>query len=165
MLSDGILEISNSHILNPLVVVKKDDGKVGMCMDARKINQFTIPDYERAPPIQELLQKFNGAKYLTSLDLSSAFHQIQLHEESRPFTAFLFDSTVYHFRRAPYGFKNSLPAFIRAIKLALGGSNQTNVVFYVDDILIYSKTFDEHMMHIDAVLGKLTKAGFTICYK
>jgi hypothetical protein len=51
-----------------------------MCIDARKVNQFTIPDHERAPPIQELLQKFNGTKYLTSLDLPSAFHQIQLDE-------------------------------------------------------------------------------------
>lgn len=163
MMSDGILEICNSEILNPLTVVKKDDGKIRMCVDARKINQVTIPDFERVSPIRELLQKFYGARYLTSLDLSSAFHQIELHEESRPFTAFLFNGTVYRFRRVPYGFKNSLPAFIRAIKLALGGSDQTNVVFYVDDILIYSKTFDEHMMHIDAVLGKnlcrISKSG------
>jgi hypothetical protein len=162
MMSDGILEISNSHILNPLTIVDKGEGKIRMCVDARKVNQVTVPDYERAPPIQELLQKFNGAKYLTSLDLSAAFHQVQLDEESRPYTAFLFDSTVYQFTRIPYGFKNSLPAFIRAIKLALGGSNQANVVHYVDDVLIYSETFDEHMMHLDAVLAKLTKAGFTI---
>jgi hypothetical protein len=162
MLSDGILEVSNSPILNPLTVVKKKGGKLRMCVDARKVNRFTIPDHERAPPIQELLQKFNGATYLTLLHLSSAFHQIQLHEESRPFTAFLFDSTVYQYTRVPYGFKNSLPAFIRAIKLALGGSRLNNVMFYVDDMLIYSNTFDEHMMHLDAVLSKLTTAGFTI---
>jgi hypothetical protein len=119
MLSDGILEVSNSPILKPLTVVKKEGGKLRICIDARKVNQFTIPDHERAPPIQELLQKFNGANYLTSLDLSSAFHQIELAEESRKFTAFIFDSTVYQYTRVPYGFKNSLPAFIRAIKLAL----------------------------------------------
>jgi hypothetical protein len=96
------------------------------------------------------------------LDLSSAFLQIPLSKESRQYTAFLFDSTAYQFKRVPYGFKNSLPAFIRAIKLALGGSSLGYVVFYVDDILIYSRTFDEHMMHLNAVLGRLTKAGFTI---
>jgi hypothetical protein len=138
MLLDGILEVSDSPIINPLTVVKKEGGKIRMCIDARKVNQFTIPDHERAPPIQELLQKFNGANYLTSLDLSAAFHQIELDEESRKFTAFIFDSTVYQYTRVPYGFKNSLPAFIRAIKLALGGSSLNNVVFYVDDILIYS---------------------------
>jgi hypothetical protein len=140
---DGILEVSDSPIINPLTVVKKERGKIRMCIDARKVNQFTIADHERAPPIQELLQKFNGANYLTSLDLSSAFHQIELEEESK-FTAFIFDSTVYQYTRVPYGFKNSLPAFIRAIKLALGGSSLNNVVFYVDDILIYSKTNPTH---------------------
>ena len=162
MLQDGILEKSASPILNPLTVVNKEGGKIRICIDARKVNQFTTSDRERAPPVQELLQKFNGARYLTSLDLSSAFLQVPLHEESRKFTAFIFDSTVYQFKRVPYGFKNSLPAFIRAIKLALGGGDLKNVVFYVDDILIYSKTFDEHMKHIDAVLSRLTKAGFTI---
>jgi hypothetical protein len=106
MLLDGILEVSDSPIINPLNVVKQEVGKIRMCIDAQKINQFTIADHERAPTIQELLQKFNGANYLTSLDLSSAFHQIELDEESRKLTAFIFDSTVYQYTRVPYGFKN-----------------------------------------------------------
>jgi hypothetical protein len=101
--------------------VAKENGQIRICVDARKVNQFTIPDRERAPPIQELLQKFHGVKYLTSLDLSSAFLQIPLSKESRQYTAFLFDSTVYQFKRVPYGFRNSLPVFIRASKLALDG--------------------------------------------
>jgi hypothetical protein len=111
-------------------------------VDARKINQFTIPDHERTPPIQEVLQRFNNAHYLTSLDLSSAYWQIGLQEESRKYTAFLCDSTVYQFKRVPYGFKNSLSAFMRAIKLALGEDTIGNVVFYIDDILIHSRTLD-----------------------
>jgi hypothetical protein len=162
MLRDDILEVSTSPNLNPLTVVPKEEGKIRICVDARKVNQFTMPDRERTPPLQELLQRFNGARYLTSLDLSSAYWQIELQEDSRKYTAFLFDSTVYQFKRVPYGFKNSLPAFIRAIKLALGGSTTEYVVFYIDDILIHSKTFEEHLRHLDTVLGKLTKAGFTI---
>jgi hypothetical protein len=99
-------------------------------MDAWKVNQFTIPDCERTPPLQELLQRFNGACYLTSLDLSSAYLQIELHEESRKYTAFLFDLTVYQFKRVPYGFKNSLPAFIHTLKLARGESTIKNAVLY-----------------------------------
>jgi hypothetical protein len=135
MLLDGILEFSASSKLNPLTVIKKEGGKIRICVDARKVNQVTIPDHERAPLIQELLQRFHRAQYFTSLDLSSAFLQVPLHEESRPYTAFLFNSTRYQFKRVPYGFKNSFPAFIRAIKLALGGSSLNIVVFYVDDIL------------------------------
>jgi hypothetical protein len=156
MLADDILEISTSPILNPLTVVKKENGKIRLCVDARKVNQYMIPDRERAPPIQELLQKFHGTRYLTSIDLSSAFHQVESHKDSRPYTAFLYDSTVYQFKRVPYGFKNSLSAFIRAMKAALGEGSLEYVVFYVDDVLIYSRSFEEHMMHLDAVLSKLT---------
>ena len=133
MLADDIIEVSTSPVLNPLTVVTKKGGDVRICLDARKVNQFTVPDHERTSPINELLQRFNGARYFTSLDLSSAYLQIELHEASRRYTAFLFDSTVYQYKRVPYGFRNSLPAFVRAIKLALGGANLENVVTYIDD--------------------------------
>jgi hypothetical protein len=69
MISDGILEISNTPILNPLTVVQKENKKLRICVDARRVNQFTVPDRERTPPLQELLQRFNAARYMTSLDL------------------------------------------------------------------------------------------------
>jgi transposase InsO family protein len=99
---------------------------------------------------------------MTSLDLSSAYLQIPLHKDSRKYTAFLFDSTIYQFKRTPYGFKNSLSAFVRALKLALGGGTESFVVFYIDDILIHSRTFGEHLKHLDTVIGRLTRAGFTL---
>jgi hypothetical protein len=76
-------------------------------------------------------------RYFTSLDLSSAYLQIELHEESRKYTAFMSESTVYQYKRVPYGFRNSLPAFGRAIKVTLG-TDLENVVSYMDNILIYS---------------------------
>jgi hypothetical protein len=75
MVSDDILEISNSPFLNPLTVVNREGKKPRICVDAREINQCTIPDYERTPPLQELLQRFEGAKYMSSVDLSSAYLQ------------------------------------------------------------------------------------------
>jgi hypothetical protein len=80
----------------------------------------TIPDRERAPSIQELLQKFETTLYMTSLDLNSGYLQIELDENSRKHTAFIFDSTMYQFKRIPHGFRNSLSAFVRALKLTLG---------------------------------------------
>jgi hypothetical protein len=162
MLSDGILETSNSPILNPLTIVHREGKKIRLCVDARKVNQHTIPDYERTPPLQELLQRFEGAQYMTSIDLSSAYWQIPLHKDSRKYTAFLFDSTVYQFTRVPYGFRNSLSAFVRALKLTLGGGLEEFVVHYIDDLLIHSKTFEEHVKHLHIVLSKLTRAGFTL---
>jgi hypothetical protein len=109
------------------------------------------------------LQKFYGAKYITSLDLGIAFLQVPLEQSSRQWTAFQFESNVYQFTTVPYGFKNSLAAFIRALEKVLGdiGLNN-NLVMYVDDLLIHSSTFTEHLHHIDIVLDKLTNAGFTV---
>ena len=94
MLDDDVIELSSSPILNPLTVVKKASGDIRICVDARRVNQYTIPDHERTPPMNELLQRFHGAKYFTSLDLSSAYLQIELHEDSRKYTAFMSESTA-----------------------------------------------------------------------
>jgi hypothetical protein len=158
MVDDDILEISNSPILNPLAVVHKEGKKHRICVDARKVNQFTVRNYERVPPLQELLQKFEGTRYMSSIDLRSVYLQVELHKESRKYTAFLFDSTVYQFKRVPYGFKNSLSAFIRALRLGLGRDSENYVVFYVDDILVYSRTFEEHLSHLNEVISRITKA-------
>jgi hypothetical protein len=162
MLQDGIIETSSSPILNPLTIVYKANNKIRLCVDARRINRYIISDRERTQPIQELVQKFGNAKFMSSLDISSAFWQLKLHKDSRKYTAFMFDSTVYQFKRVPYGFKNSLSAFVRALKLALGTETDKFVVCYVDDLVVYSRTFEEHMKHLDYVLRKLTTAGFTL---
>ena len=146
----------------PLSVVHKGNKKIRICVDARKVNQHTVPDRERTPPLQELLQKFEGAQFMTTLDLTSAYLQIPLHRDSRKYTAFLFDSTVYQYTRTPYGFRNSLSAFVRALKLAFGGETDEFVVFYVDDVLVFSKSFGEHLRHLEIVLNKLARAGFTL---
>jgi hypothetical protein len=88
---------------------------------------------------------------MTSLDLSCAYLQVELDKDSRKYTAFLFDSTVYKFKRVPYGFRNSLPAIVRALKLALGGGTDGYVVFYIEDILVHSRSFEEHLVRLDMI--------------
>jgi hypothetical protein len=144
MIQDGILEVSSSPILNPLTVVHREGKKVPICVDARKVHQFTIPDCERTAPLQELLQQFDGAQYMTSLRLSYSFLQVDLHEDSQKYTV-LFDSTVYQYKRVPY--ENSLSAFIRALNLALGGGTERFVCFTV---MIYSSTLS-HSKNISGI--------------
>jgi hypothetical protein len=91
-----------------------------ICIDARRVNNVMLPDQARAPPIDEMLQQFHGVKYMTSLDLTSAFLQIPLEASSRKYTALLFDSRVYEFQRVPFGMKNSLAAFVRGLRKVLG---------------------------------------------
>jgi hypothetical protein len=100
---------------------------------------------------------------VTSLDLSSAFLQVPLKETSRKWTAFQFQAKVYQFTSIPYGYKNSVAAFIRALEKMLGSDEVTShVITYVDDLLIHSATFSDHLYHIDRVLERLTTAGFTV---
>jgi hypothetical protein len=95
MVDDDIIKISDSPFINPITTIHKEAKKVRLRVDARKINQVMIPDRECTPQLQELLQMFNGTRFMTSIDLSSVFHQIKLNDASRKYTAFLFDSTVH----------------------------------------------------------------------
>jgi hypothetical protein len=97
-----------------------------------------VADRTKVMPMCELLQRFNGSKYIMSLDLSSAFLQVPLGKSSMQWTAFQFESNVYEFSTVPYGFKNSLAAFIRALEKVLGNCDlNNNLVMYVDDLLIH----------------------------
>jgi hypothetical protein len=121
-----------------------------------------MPDRARVAPINELLQQFHGSKFITSIDLSSAFLQIPLERESRKFTAFQHEGQMYQFTRTPYGFKNSMAAFVRALQTTLGPETSDYALAYVDDIVCHSKSFNLHLEHLNTVLRKLTEAGFTI---
>jgi hypothetical protein len=120
------------------------------------------PDRTLVSPIAELLQQFHGSNFISSIDLSSAFLQVELAPECRKFIAFLFENPVYQFKRVPYGLRNSLTGFIRARNIALGPDTLGYVLSYVDDITVHSKNFDDHLKHLRTVFEKLTNAGFTI---
>jgi len=110
-------------------------------------------------PMHKLLQKFYGAKYITSLYFSIAFLQVPL----KQWTAFQFESNGYQFTNITYGFKNSLAAFIRALGKVLGDCDLNSIlVLYLEDLIIDSSAFTEHLHHIDLVLDKLTSAGFRV---
>ena len=83
MLKDNILEESFSDYINPLTLVERPGKGIRICIDARKVNALMIPDRVKTDPMKELLQRFDGSKFITTIDLSSAFLQVQLHRSSR----------------------------------------------------------------------------------
>jgi hypothetical protein len=103
--------------------------------------------------------------YDLNSDLHCAFLQIPLEKASRKWTAFQFEGQVYQFTRVPYGYRNALAGFIRELQVVLGADSGRHVLHYVDDIIIYSRTYDEHLRHLDSVFNKLTTAGFFINLK
>ena len=133
MLSDHIIEESYSSYVNPLTLVQREGKRVRICVDAREANKFMTPDRAKLPPMKMLLQRFHGATYIWTLDLSSAFLQIPLEESSRKWTAFQFQNKVYQFTCVPYGFRNCLSAFIRAFQSLRGADTSENALHYVDN--------------------------------
>ena len=117
-----------------------------------------IPDRAKVDHAKELLQRFHGSKFITTIDLL----QVPLHRSSRKWTSFQSGNQVFQYKVVPYGFKNSLSDFIRALDKVLGDGLADNVVTYVDDVVVHSGCFEDHLRHIDTVLEKLTRAGFTI---
>jgi hypothetical protein len=111
-----------------------------MCVDARQVNKQMVTDRAKQSPSHELLQRFHGAKFISSIDLNSAFLQIPLEESSRIWTAFHFECQIYQFRRVLFGFRNSLFSFIRALQLVFGSDSTSFVLNYVNNIIVYSIT-------------------------
>ena len=133
-----------------------------MCLDAREANKFMTPDRVKVSPMNVLLQRFHGASYFSTLNLSNAFLQILLEESSRKWTAFHFQNMVYQFTRVPYGFRNSLSALIRALQSVLGADTSEYALPYVDDHVVFSKTFEENIERLDSVFRKFTPSCFTM---
>lgn len=162
MLAAGIIERSDSQYCNPLRIVEKKDGRIRVCLDARFINNAIESDNESPPIIGEILQKYHGIEYMSTTDLAYGYWQIPLAVESRPYTAFLYDSKLYQFCRIPFGLKTAGSGFIRALNLALGSEFDFFLTCYIDDLLVTSKSFDEHLSHLKLLFSKLQDQNFTL---
>lgn len=162
LLDMDILEPSDSDFCNPLHVVPDKKGKVRLCLDARFINAVIFSDNECQPRIEELLQKFEGDKFFSITDLVRGYWQIPLEENSKKYTAFLHDGHLYQFKRVPFGLKTAGRGFIRALHRALGHELTEFVACYIDDIMMASKSFEEHLSHLSSLFEKLIASGFTL---
>lgn len=163
MMRMDVVERADALFMNPLVVVsKKDSSKLRVCLDARELNKRVSPEYERPEKIADLLRRFHGKTWLSSLDLTNGYWQIPLAAADRKYTGFGFAGIGYRFKRVPFGVKSASSGFIRALHLALGDAVSEFVAVYIDDIVIYSDSFEDHLRHVDVVLTKLEEAGLTV---
>lgn len=163
MLKLDIIEKSNSPWNSPILLVPKANGELRMCLDSRKLNSITKVDTYPMPRVQEILDSLNNAKYMTSLDLKSAFFQIMLAEESREKTCFSIGGIgAFHFKRMPFGLVNSTARMMRLMDRIFGAEYANNIFYYVDDIILISETFEEHLSLLREACRKLRQAGLTI---
>ena len=163
MLDAGIIEPSYSEWSNPIVMVKKSNGKYRFCLDFRKVNSLSKKDAYPLPNMNGILDKLRSARYISTLDLSQAYFQIPLAKESREITAFSVPGKgLYHFTRMPYGLTGAPATFQRLLDKLIGPEMEPHAFAYLDDIVIVTPTFEEHLVWLERVLNKISSAGLTI---
>uniref|UniRef100_A0AB38Z266 Polyprotein n=1 Tax=Breu errantivirus TaxID=3078398 RepID=A0AB38Z266_9VIRU len=167
MLTDGIIQHSISPWTSPIwIVPKKVDAsgtrKWRVVIDYRKLNEKTIDDKFPIPNIDEILDRLGRSMYFTTLDLKSGFHQIEVEEKDRPKTAFSTNKGHFEFIRMPFGLKNAPATFQRAMNSILNELIGRCCLVYLDDIIIFGSSLQQHLDNLDKVLKKLTKANLKI---
>lgn len=163
MLSLGVIRESNSPWSSPVLLVPKSSGEYRLCFDGRKLNSVTKKDAYPLPYISHILDRLRDAKYLSSIDLKSAFWQIPLEESSCAKTAFTVPGRgLYEFTRLPFGISNAPSTLQRLMDRVLGPGLESKVFVYLDDIIIVTTTFEDHLKTLTEVLHRLKSAGLTV---
>ena len=163
MLAAGLIEKSSSPWASPAVMVPKAGNKHRMVIDMRKVNAAAKGDAYPLPNMDQILWKLQAARYISTLDLSSAYHQIPLKKESREITAFTVPGLgLFQFKRMPYGLSNAGATFQRMIDRVIGAELEPYAFSYLDDIIIVTETFEDHMIMLERVLARIKEAGLTI---
>ena len=160
LLDLGIIRASESPWSSSVVTVKKKDGGIRICVDYRAVNGVTAPDPYLMPFIEDILDTLASAKFLSKIDLNKGFHQIPIREADMEKTAFCTPWGKFQFCRMPFGLRNGPAVFQRLMDKLLHQDLAFSRV-YIDDIVVFSATWEEHCSHLKVVLGRLKKAGLT----
>ena len=162
MLNDGIIRPSHSPWASPITLVPKKDGTVRFCVDYRRLNAVTKKDAYPLPRTQEVFDQLRGAEIFSTLDLKSGYWQMPMGEASKEKTAFTCHLGLYEFNRLPFGLTNAPALFQRAVASVLTGLIGRSVMLYIDDIVVFSKTEEEHAKHLREVFQRLRTAGLQL---
>lgn len=156
-LAKGFIRPSSSPAGSPILFVKKSDGSLRLCVDYRGLNKITIKNRYPLPLIQENLDRLQNAKYFTKIDLRGAYNLIRIAAGEEWKTAFRTRYGLFEYLVMPFGLTNAPASFQQLMNEVLREYLDISVIVYLDDILIYSKTREEHIEHIQQVLERLRK--------
>ena len=162
MKEQGIIEDSESPWCSPPVLVRKKDGSVRFCIDYRRLNEVTVPDKYPLPRIDDVLDALSHGHYFSVIDLKSGYWQIPMYQNDAEKTAFRTYDGLYQFTVMPFGLRNAPATFQRLMDTVLSGLKWKGLLVYMDDIIIYSATPQEHLVTLADTLERLANAGLKI---
>ena len=163
MLDLGDIRPSNSSWASAIVLVRKKDGRLRFCIDLRKLNNRMIKDAYSLPRIESILDSLGGAQIFSTLDLKAGYWQVEMAEECKAYTAFTCGPLgFYECDTMPFGATNAPATFQRLMHDCLGELNMNWCIVYLDDIIIFSDTKEEHLKRLEAVFQKLCAAGLKL---
>ena len=161
MEADGVIEPSNSEWAFPIVLVGKKDGSLRMCVDYRRLNAAAEAYAYPMPRVDDLIDTLGEAKYVTTLDLARGYWQVPVQESSRKYTAFATPFGLYQFKVMPFGLHGAPATFQRMMDVVLRDCTDYAAA-YLDDVIIHSSNWEDHISHVTNVLLKLRSAGLTV---
>lgn len=144
-LDSDIISPSNSPSSSLIVLVKKRNGQFRFCVEYRKLNAVTTKDCYPLPRIDETLDSMAGSKYFSTLDLASGYWQVEMDQKDRPETAFTTGQGLFEFSVMSFGLTSAPSTFQRLMETVLAGLTWNQCLIYLDDIAVYSSTYDQHL--------------------
>ena len=163
MLDGGAIWPSQSPWCNAVVLVRKKDGGLRFCIDFRQLNSRTKKDAYPLPRMQETMESMVGARFFSTMDLKSGFWQVKMAKDSQQYTAFTVGSMgVYEFLRMPYRLCNAPAMFQRLMQNCLGELNLMYALIYLDDMIVFSHTEEEHLHRLRVVFGRFLEHGLKL---
>ncbi|XP_066596240.1 uncharacterized protein [Prorops nasuta] len=163
LLHEGIIEPSDSDWSSPIVMVRKSNGSYRFCLDFRKVNEVSRKDAYPLPFMNSILDKLRSANYISALDLSEAYFQVPMEESSKSVTAFTVPGRgLFQFKRMPFGLTGAPATFQRLLDKIITPDMEPHAFAYLDDIIIVTQTFSEHLEWLDKIFKRIIAAGLLI---
>ena len=166
LLDANVIRRSHSPWASNIVLVRKKDGSLRLCVDYRQLNKRTIKDSYALLRIDEILNGLSGSPYFSVLDMKSGYHQVEVEEEHKQRTAFTVGSLgFYEYNRLPFGLTNSPATYQRLMEECLGDLNHNICHIYLDDVVVFSETYEQHLERLEQVFLKIKEAGLKLSPK